>query len=88
VESAVIRIDTRLPPIPFASHATFFRVVTAGFGQRRKQLANALSAGLFLPRHDVLAALERAAIPPTERAERLSVDDWVRLSLAFEGGQL
>ncbi|HUG15605.1 MAG TPA: 16S rRNA (adenine(1518)-N(6)/adenine(1519)-N(6))-dimethyltransferase RsmA [Thermomicrobiales bacterium] len=85
VESAVIRIVSCPPPLPRESHAAFFRVVNAGFGQKRKQLANALSSGLFLPRDAVLLALERAGVPPTERAERLSVADWVRLCQAFDG---
>jgi len=84
VESAVIRVETHPPPLPREQHEAFFRVVHAGFGQRRKQLANALSAGLFLPRDVVMEALARAGIPSTERAERLSVGDWARLQRAFE----
>lgn len=85
VESAVVRIVSHPPPLPRSSHEGFFRVVAAGFGQRRKQLANALSAGLFLHRDIVLAALERAGVPFEERAERLGVDDWVRVYLAIQG---
>jgi 16S rRNA (adenine1518-N6/adenine1519-N6)-dimethyltransferase len=85
VESAVIRIESHPPPLPLESHGEFFRLVTAGFGQRRKQISNALSAGLFLPRDAVQAALERAGIPAAERAERLTVEDWVRLFQAFDG---
>jgi len=77
VESAVVRIETREPPLPRAEHAAFFRVVQAGFSQRRKQLANALSSGLPAGRDEVVAALERAGVRPVERAERLRVADWV-----------
>lgn len=85
VESAVIRIDSHAPPLPPEMHPLFFRILAAGFGQRRKQLANALSAGLSLSRTEVHTALHRASIQPTERAERLSVDDWVRLTHGFYG---
>jgi 16S rRNA (adenine1518-N6/adenine1519-N6)-dimethyltransferase len=79
VESAVIQITTHAPPLPRADHAAFFRVVQAGFAQKRKQLANTLSAGLRVKRAAVVAALAAAGIAPTERAERLTVADWVRL---------
>lgn len=79
VESAVLRIEAQEPPLPRAEWAPFFRVVTAGFAQRRKQLVNALSAGLRIGREPVTAALAAAGVPPTERAERLTVADWVRI---------
>ena len=79
VESAVLRIVTHPPRLPRAEHPAFFRVVTAGFAQRRKQLINTLASGLRLERTVVTAALERAGIAPTERAERLTVADWVRV---------
>jgi 16S rRNA (adenine1518-N6/adenine1519-N6)-dimethyltransferase len=79
VESAVLRIVTHAPPLPRAEHTAFFRVVTAGFAQRRKQLVNTLAAGLQLERRLVIDVLEHAGVAPTERAERLSVADWVRL---------
>lgn len=83
VESAVVHIATHVPPLPRDEHPAFFRVVQAGFGQRRKQLVNTLSSGLFLTREVVITALTGAAVPSTERAERLTVDDWVRVYLAL-----
>lgn len=83
VESAVIRIETRDPLLPRAEHAAFFRVVQAGFAQRRKQLANTLSSGLGVERGIVEAALERAGVRSTERAERLQVADWLAVYRAL-----
>jgi 16S rRNA (adenine1518-N6/adenine1519-N6)-dimethyltransferase len=83
VESAVLRIVTHPPLLPRAEQPAFFRVVTAGFAQRRKQLVNTLATGLRLERTVVVAALEQAGIATTERAERLSVADWVRAYQAF-----
>ena len=58
----------------------FFRVVKAGFGQKRKQLKNALAAGLSKPTSEIVMALTRAEIDPTRRAETLSLEEWGRLA--------
>jgi 16S rRNA (adenine1518-N6/adenine1519-N6)-dimethyltransferase len=58
------------------SPQVFFDVVRAGFGQKRKQLANSLSAGLELPKNVVQEALTRAEIDPRRRAETLTLDEW------------
>lgn len=84
VDSAVLRVDVR-DDIPRASERRrFFRVVKAGFGQRRKQLVNALSGGLGLAREEVLAALAAAGIDATRRAETLSLDEWRGLGREFQ----
>lgn len=86
VESAVVAVDVDGPPLPEAEHDAFFRLVAAGFGQRRKTLANSLAAGLARPRAPVEAALIAAGIDPRTRAERLAVPDWLRLYRAVNGG--
>jgi 16S rRNA (adenine1518-N6/adenine1519-N6)-dimethyltransferase len=83
VESAVLRIVSHDPPLPRAEQRAFFRVVAAGFAQRRKQLVNTLSGGLRLERGVVAAALQHAGVAPTERAERLTVADWTRVYRAL-----
>jgi 16S rRNA (adenine1518-N6/adenine1519-N6)-dimethyltransferase len=70
-------------PLPRAEHARFFRVVRAGFAQRRKRLANALAAGLGLPKEDVEAALVAAGIDPGRRAETLTLEEWLKLYQAL-----
>ena len=80
VDSAVLRLDLRpQPAVTAVSPQEFFRVVRAGFGQKRKQLANSLSAGLELPKAGVQAALASAGINPTRRAETLTLDEWGKL---------
>ena len=77
VDSAVVRIDPYpQPPMPVADVDQFFRVVKAGFGQKRKQLKNTLAAGLHLPPTQVVAALESAGIDPKRRAQSLSLPEW------------
>ena len=58
----------------------FFRVVKAGFAQRRKTLLNSLSAGLRLSRGETVTLLERAGIEPDIRAQNLDLADWLRLA--------
>jgi len=81
VNSAVVRLDVHSNPgSADLRPENFFRVVRAGFGERRKQLRNALTHNLKLSPEIVTAALERAHIAPTRRAETLKVIEWVDLS--------
>ena len=81
VDSAVVRIDTfAQPPVAVADADRFFRVVKAGFGQKRKQLKNALAAGLHRPMPQITEALTSATIDPTRRAETLTLEEWSRLA--------
>lgn len=77
VDSAVLRLDCYpTPAVPDVTTETFFGVVRAGFSQKRKQLANTLSAGLHLAKADAIAALTTANIDPTRRAETLTLAEW------------
>lgn len=77
VDSAVVHLDLYPePPVPVSDVARFFRIVRAGFAQRRKQLRNTLAAGLGLSPLDVVAVLEAIDIDPTRRAETLSLPEW------------
>ena len=55
-------------------------MVRAGFGERRKQLKNALAHNLRLPPDVIVAALDRAHIAPSRRAETLGLDEWSDLA--------
>jgi 16S rRNA (adenine1518-N6/adenine1519-N6)-dimethyltransferase len=84
VDSAVLRIDTYpAPPVHAPDREAFFRVVRAGFGQKRKQLKNALTAGLGLPPPEIAAGLGRAGVDPRRRAETLSLAEWAALTREF-----
>jgi 16S rRNA (adenine1518-N6/adenine1519-N6)-dimethyltransferase len=87
VESSVVHIEVYAPaerPVQPRSEASFFRVVQAGFGQRRKQLANTLASGLDLPKATVVRKLNEACIDPARRAETLDLQEWVRVESALE----
>ena len=81
VTSTVVHIVPRAqrPTLPFASME---RLLQAAFGQRRKMLKSALKA--LLP--DAEALLNEAGIAPTERAENVPVDAFVRLTGLWQAG--
>ncbi len=88
VESAVVRIDVYdTSPIDVPGESDFFRVVRAGFGQKRKQLRNALSAGLHLDKPQADDLLTASGIDPQRRAETLSLSEWAALTRAVVGAQ-
>ena len=81
VESAVVQIDLRATPaVPVEDTVAFFHVVRAGFSQRRKQLRNALAAGLRRPPAEVEARLLAAGVDPRRRAQTLSLEEWARVA--------
>jgi 16S rRNA (adenine1518-N6/adenine1519-N6)-dimethyltransferase len=85
VDSAIVRIETyEQPPVEVADVDRFFAVARAGFSQRRKQLHNALAAGLACSADRIAAALERAGLDGRRRAETLSLDEWASLARELE----
>jgi len=80
VSSAVLRIDCYDDlPLPVEDATLFFRIVRAGFAQRRKQIHNSLAANLALADDQVRVALEDAGIDPHRRAQSLSLAEWAAL---------
>ncbi|NLF11086.1 MAG: ribosomal RNA small subunit methyltransferase A [Anaerolineaceae bacterium] len=86
VDSAVVRVAVgEKLAVDLGEGVTeqeFFRAVRAGFGQKRKTLRNSLKAGLALPAAEVEAALERAGVNPSRRAETLSLQEWAAVTNA------
>ncbi|MDY4191604.1 MAG: 16S rRNA (adenine(1518)-N(6)/adenine(1519)-N(6))-dimethyltransferase RsmA [Oscillospiraceae bacterium] len=83
VDSAVIRLDIREePPVEVPDETLFFRIVRAGFSQRRKTLSNSLSAGLSLEKAQTARVLTQAGVSPTARAEELSLKNFADIACA------
>jgi 16S rRNA (adenine1518-N6/adenine1519-N6)-dimethyltransferase len=81
VESAVVILDVRDQPLLTAElQPLFFRIVNAGFRQKRKQVANSIADVLQLPKAGIATWLAAAGVDPTRRAETLTVDEWVILT--------
>jgi 16S rRNA (adenine1518-N6/adenine1519-N6)-dimethyltransferase len=80
VDSAILRIDLKDEvPLTRGQRDSFFRLVQAGFSERRKQIHNSLAHGLHRKDEDVQPCLMAANIDPSRRAETLSIEDWLRL---------
>ena len=62
---------------PLCENSDFFAFIRAAFSQKRKTLANSLSA--FYPKEQVLEALKRLNFSQNIRAEELSPNDLLRI---------
>jgi len=76
VASVVVAIDRHEQPPVDADPETLWRVVDAGFATRRKTIRAALRS--ITP--DAGAVLERAAVDPGARAERLDLSAFARIA--------
>ena len=85
VTSSVIRMrPLPSPPVPVKDEVRFFWLFKAAYGQRRKTLLNALSAGLpSLSREAVKAAVAACGLPDNVRGERLGIPEFAALTEAL-----
>jgi 16S rRNA (adenine1518-N6/adenine1519-N6)-dimethyltransferase len=80
VDSAILRIDIYDQPLISSEMLdTFFKLIKAGFSQKRKMLRNSLSSGLHIKSQDAETLLNTAKIDPMRRAETLSIEEWKEL---------
>ena len=80
VMSSIVEIDVFDEPVfNLGETDSFFGIVRAGFGSRRKQLKNSLARYSGLNGQDLELVFNEAKIPSTTRAQDLDIDDWVRL---------
>ncbi len=83
VDSAVIRLTVRKqPPCEVRDESLLFRLIRAGFGQRRKTLLNSLGAAGY-SKAVLTAALAAADVPTTARAEQLSLASFAAIADAL-----
>ena len=81
VDSAVLCVD--IYPSPLIKPEllkTFFKLIKAGFSQKRKTLRNSLSSGLHISPTNAADLITGAGIDPQRRAETLSIEEWQTLS--------
>ena len=80
IDSAVIKLTIK-SELPDVDTEQFFKVVKAAFSKRRKTIFNALSTyGFDLDRESFKEYLIKADIKLEERAENLSVEDFIKIS--------
>lgn len=77
VDAAILKLVYTKPTL--VQKEEFFRIVKAGFSNPRKQLINNLK-GLKKDREEIEDWLRKNKIEPKQRAETLSVQDWINLS--------
>lgn len=81
VDSAVIRLDIKHnAPVSENEERMMFRIIRAGFSQRRKQLVNPLSPVLGVSKSEIAQSLSDIGIKPTARAEELTLEDYIKLA--------
>lgn len=81
VDSAVIRLNIRSnPPVRVNSEDKLFAVIKAAFSQRRKVISNSLASGLSMDKSKVIEVLERVGISQSERAEKLTLQDFAKIA--------
>jgi 16S rRNA (adenine1518-N6/adenine1519-N6)-dimethyltransferase len=86
VNAAVIRLTPyEKPPVNVVSEELFFKIVRAGFGQRRKMLKNSLHHVEELKdrRAVIGAAFDELNIPQRTRPEELSIEQFADLANAL-----
>ncbi len=79
VDSALVRLVRRAPPVCGSSREDVFAVVDAAFAQRRKTLRAALGPWAGSPAR-AEALLLTAGVDPSLRGERLDVSDFARIA--------
>ena len=82
VESLLVRLERRSPPVPITS-SELMKVVRAAFGQRRKTVKNSLGGGLDSDASRIDDALRHAGVDPASRAESLGLEDFARIAEAL-----
>ena len=84
VTSAVIHCPVRkTPPVEVVSESALWRTVKAGFALRRKTLVNSLQTGHQLPKERLAEIVTACGLSPTVRGERLTLEDFARLTNAL-----
>ena len=82
VDSAVVKIDLYPEPKYKPKNEKFFRdIIKAAFEMRRKTLQNAINSKFpHIEKGRIAEALVSLGFPDTVRGERLSTEDFVKLS--------
>jgi 16S rRNA (adenine1518-N6/adenine1519-N6)-dimethyltransferase len=80
VDSQVVQLF-RKKELKFPKHdeQEFFRLIKAGFSEKRKTLRNSLSGGLGISKDSAVEMLKNAGLDPGSRAQALSMDNWYKL---------
>lgn len=87
VDSGLVSLTCREPPVTSATREDVFAVVDAAFSQRRKMLRSAL-AGMFGSSAAAEQVLTSAGVDPQARGEVLGIADFARIAEARRDASL
>lgn len=80
VDSQVVVLRRRGAPLfGEIDEAQLFRLVKAGFSQKRKKMKTSLSAGMGVSKEQVMQYLQKAGVSADRRPQELSLDDWFEI---------
>lgn len=79
VDSAILNINIRPQPAFKADGKLLFKLIKAGFGERRKMLKNSLAGGLQLTTETVTTWLDESSVSQSVRAQELSLEQWQKI---------
>lgn len=83
VDSQILVMKRRSKPLFDVDSKEFFRIVKAGFAERRKKIRSSLSGGLRVSKDDATVYISAAGLSPDVRAQELSLQDWYSLYLVI-----
>ncbi len=88
VDSVVVRlafqpVPSRVSALGKIDYNLLKKIVNGAFGQRRKTLLNALSSTGLLDKQTMKQCITTSGLQPSIRAERLELEDFVRISRAI-----
>ncbi len=85
VDSSVIKLDlTKREEISVNNKKFMFKIIRAGFNQRRKTLTNSINSGLSIEKEKIANALLEIGLKTTARAEELDLKQFAKLSDILE----
>lgn len=82
VDSQILLLEYRDKPLFDVDEKAFFRLVKAGFHERRKKLRSSLSGGLRISKPEAEELLAKAGIDPSLRPQHLTLENWYSLYAA------
>lgn len=80
IDSQVVKLTRHSQPLfSDVDKDKFFKIVKAGFLQKRKKLHTSLSSGLMIPKVEAQKILDKAGVDGNLRPQELSLDQWYQI---------
>jgi len=79
VDSQIIQLIPRSLPLLNVDEPKFFRMVRAGFSEKRKKLINSLAGGLEIDKEEAKRVVTKCGMSDNIRAQELSLQQWDKL---------